>query len=482
MPAVGLERLADLLAVGHPRRGKLDLDAELVLQLGAEHVQVNVAGAGDDHLLGLRVVGDGEGAVLLAEPREALGDLVLLALRLGGDGHGVAGNGVLDAGRGLNGLAVAERVAGLGVGELRHGADVAAADLLDLNVLLALHVVDVAELLLRSASRVHEGHVGRDLAGDDLEQGELAELVGDGLINDRLRGAVLIDELAALTRVGEEVLDGIEQNDGAEAGGGAAAEDRGDLAVGNAGAQGAVDLLSGELHGLEVLVHELLAGAGGVLGYLIVHLLDPVGHAAGHGDLGALLALVLIGLAGENIDEAGDLGALHDGSGHGAERGSELPAQLLEGLVEIGVLLIYLGDVDGTGQICVGEGLPGFLGADVQTVLRGDADDADIRDAQGLCDLAGEVKVTRSVDDVYFGLLIIGVHRAGGDAYLTPYFLRIIVRDGVARGRAAEPVGGSGQEKDALGEAGLAVAAVTEQRDVADVLGCIAHVLCPLLI
>lgn len=87
--------------------------------------------------------------------------------------------------------------------------------------------------------------------------------------------------------------------------------------------QGAVDLLGGELHGLEVLVHQLLAGAGGVLGDLAVKLLNAAGHVGGHGDLGALLALVLVGLAGEDVHQAGDLGAVHDGGGHGAQRGAE---------------------------------------------------------------------------------------------------------------------------------------------------------------
>ena len=464
----------DKVAQGLARLG--EEDRSFTITNNAETKQMVIAGAGDDHLLGLRVVGDGEGAVLLAEPREALGDLVLLALRLGGDGHGVAGDGVLDAGRGLNGLAVAEGVAGLGVGELAHGADVAAADLLDLDVLLALHVVDVAELLLRAGAGVHQGHVRRDLAGDDLEEGELAELVGDGLVDYGLGRGVLVHALAALARVGEEVLDGVEQHDGAEAGDGAAAEDGGDLALGDAGAERAVDLLGGELHGLEVLVHQLLAGAGGVLGDLAVKLLNAAGHVGGHGDLGALLALVLVGLAGEDVHQAGDLGAVHDGGGHGAQRGAEFLAQLLKGLVEVGVLLVHLGDVYGTGHTRVGKGLPGLFGADVQAVLRGDADDADVRDAQGLGDLAGEVEVSRGVDDVDLGLLILGVHGAGGDADLAAYLLLVVVRDGVARGGAAEPVGNAGQKEDALGEAGLAVAAVSEQRDVADVLGCIAHV------
>ena len=480
--AVGLERLANLLAVGDAGGAELDLDAELALELAAQHVQVDVAGAGDDHLLGLGVVRDGEGAVLLAEAGEALGDLVLLALRLRGDGHGVARGGELNAGRGLDGLRVAEGVRGLGVGELAHRADVAAAELLDLDVLLALHIVDVAELLLGAAAGVREGHVGRDLAGDDLEEAELAELVAEGLVDDGAGGAVLIDGLAALARGGEEVLDGVEQLEGAEAGGGRAAEDGDYLALGDAAGQGAVYLVAGELHGLEVLLHELLAGAGGVLGYLVVELLDAVGHGIGDGALAALVAVVLIGLAPDDVDYAGALAALDYGSRHGAEARAELLAQGGEGSEVVRVLLVDLGDVDGLRQIGVRQGLPGLLRADVDAVLGGDADDADVRDAQGLDNLAREVEVTRGVEDVYLRLLVLRVHGGGGDAYLAADLLGVEVGDAVARGGAAHAVGDAGQEEDALGERALAVPAVAQEGDVADVFRCIAHVLVPLLL
>ena len=43
-------------------------------------------------------------------------------------------------------------------------------------------------------------------------------------------------------------------------------------------------------------------------------------------------------------------------------------------------------------------------------------------------------------------------------------------------GGAAHAVGDTGQEEDALREGALAVAAVAEQSDVADVFCCVAHV------
>ena len=59
--AVSLYLLLDLLPVGDLRRIQHGVHAEAALQLGDQHVQLLIAGAGDDLLLGLGVVGQGEG-------------------------------------------------------------------------------------------------------------------------------------------------------------------------------------------------------------------------------------------------------------------------------------------------------------------------------------------------------------------------------------------------------------------------------------
>ncbi len=164
------------------------------------------------------------------------------------------------------------------------------------------------------------------------------------------------------------------------------------------------------------------------------------------------------------------------GAAMGLTAGAELLAQGVEGGEVVGVLLVELGDVDRLGQVGVGEALPGLLGADVDAVLGGDDYDAGVGDAQGLGDLAGEVKVTRGVQDIYLRLLVLRIHRGQGDAYLAADLLGVEVGDAVARGGAAHAVGDAGQEQDALREGGLAVAAVAEQGDVADVFCCVAHV------
>ena len=61
-------------------------------------------------------------------------------------------------------------------------------------------------------------------------------------------------------------------------------------------------------------------------------------------------------------------------------------------------------------------------------------------------------------------------------AYLAADLLCVVVGDAVARGGVSEAVGYTGQEEHTLREAGLAVAAVAQQCDVADVFCCVAHV------
>ena len=66
VPALGLRLLADGLAVRHLRRVQVDLDAEPALHLVQDDLDVHLAGARDDHLVGLRVEAQLHGRVFLA--------------------------------------------------------------------------------------------------------------------------------------------------------------------------------------------------------------------------------------------------------------------------------------------------------------------------------------------------------------------------------------------------------------------------------
>ena len=82
-----LDRLGDRLAVGDLGLADGGVDLELAQHAVDEHLEVQLAHAGDDRLAGLLVGADLEGRVLLGERLEGLAHLVLvgLGLRLDGD-------------------------------------------------------------------------------------------------------------------------------------------------------------------------------------------------------------------------------------------------------------------------------------------------------------------------------------------------------------------------------------------------------------
>ena len=177
MTALLLHGLADLLTVSHADRAQLHFHVEAGLELTDQHIHLHIAGAGEDHLMGLGVVDHGEGGVLLIETVQALSHLIVLAAGLGGDGHRVAGLSEGDALQRHDLTAVAQGIAGLDLIHLGDGADIAAHQLLDLGGLLAPHGIQAAQLLVVAGAGIDHGHIRRDAAGEDLHEGVLAVLV-----------------------------------------------------------------------------------------------------------------------------------------------------------------------------------------------------------------------------------------------------------------------------------------------------------------
>ena len=482
--------LADLLPVGHPDGLQLRLHVEAALELADQHVHLHVAGAVEHHLVGLGVVGDGEGGVLLVHAGEALGDLVLLAPALGHDGHGVAGlsKGQLLQGDDLAG--VAQGIAGLDLLHLADGADVTAAQLLDLGGLLAPHDIQAAQLLGGAGAGIDHGQVRRQSAGEDLDEAVLAVLVRDGLEHEGrghaaggdhegLRLSVLAGGLVivALHGVGQQVHDVVQQHQGAHAVDGGAAQHGEQAQFPHALAQAVDHLGVGEILAAEELVHEFLAGLGHGLLQGVVELLDDGVLALGDVDLHPLQILHLIGALVQHIDDAGDLLALvPDGHHQGGDLVAEPGPQGLEGGVVVAVVLVGLGDIDEAGHVPLLAVFPCLLQAHGHAVLGGADDDGGVGGPQGLDHLAGEVEGARRVQHVDAAPLVLQRRHSSGDGDLPLGLLRIIVADGVAVRAPAHAVDGTGHIQQALCQGGLAVSAVAQQTDVADVLYRIAHV------
>ena len=488
MAALLADLLADLLAVGHPGSIQLGLNAEAALQLAHQHVNLDVARAGDNDLMGLGVVDHVEGGVLLVEADKAGAHLLILTPGLGGDGAGIAGLRKRHGGQLYHALGVAQGLAGLQAVHLGDGADVAAGDLFDFLVLLALDGIQAAQLLGLAGVGVIKGHVAGNLTGDDLHQGILAVLVGDGLEDDGGSGAVgvaldLDGVLAGLVRSflgghlqggGNQVNDGGQKHLGAQARQGGAADHGGQGALSDADLQAFHDLVLGEGLALEEFLHLLIAGLGHGLHQLAIQLVQNGLLAVGDGNfhpLGALLVLGhLVGLAVDDVDDAdGALIAVPDGSHHGGDGFGQLLTQGGQGLGEVGVFLVLLGYVDDAGLVLALEIFPAALRAHAESVLGGAHQYAHLGGPDTGLHLSGKIEVARGVHHIDLHAVVHNGRHGEGNGDLTLDLLGIVITNGVAVRRLAQAVGNAGEIQHTLHQRGFSAAAVTQQADVANV-------------
>ena len=202
----------------------------------------------------------------------------------------------------------------------------------------------------------------------------------------------------------------------------------------------------------------------------------------GGGD-GGLLNLGSLGDVGHVVHEVDDALAVGGGDGDGADDAAVLALEGFESLEVIAVLLVALGDAEHDGQLCVLQVIPAALAADgeaVGRILGGGDNHAALDSAQSAQHVAHKVEVAGAVEDVDLHAAVVHRGDGGRDGDLAGGLLGIVVADGGAVGNLAHAVDGAGAVEHALGKAGLAVVAVADQADVANVFRFVAHVLLPL--
>ena len=86
--ALGVGLGANRLAIGHLRRLERDVHLESLAQLGDHHFDVLLPGAGQQKLLGLRVLREAQRQVFFQNLVNTLADAVFIGARLGLDGEG----------------------------------------------------------------------------------------------------------------------------------------------------------------------------------------------------------------------------------------------------------------------------------------------------------------------------------------------------------------------------------------------------------
>ena len=151
--ALGLRNgAADRLAVADLRAADVGLHLELAQHAVDEHLEVQLAHAGDAGLARLLVGADAEGRVLLGQALEGDRHLVLVGLRLRLDGELDDRLGEGDRLEDDRLVLGGQRVAGGRVLQPDRGGDVAGADLVDLLAVVGVHLEDAADPLLRRPS------------------------------------------------------------------------------------------------------------------------------------------------------------------------------------------------------------------------------------------------------------------------------------------------------------------------------------------
>src|SRR4051795_5780578 len=173
---------ADGLAVGDLRAADVRLDVELAAHAVDQHLEVQLAHAGDLGLARLLVRLDLERRVLLGEAAERDRHLLLVGLRLRLDGDlddRVGEVDHLELDRGVGG---GQRVAGHDLLDADARGDVAGVDARDLLAVVRVHHEDAPDALRAARVDVQDARAGLELAGVDAEVGELAdERVGGDL-------------------------------------------------------------------------------------------------------------------------------------------------------------------------------------------------------------------------------------------------------------------------------------------------------------
>ena len=468
--AVNFNAALNLFAVCNTCGLKLGVNIVQVLELGAENAKLNVACAGNHHLVSLGVVNQSKGNVFLVELIETCSNLVVLTLGLGSDAHGVAGFGNGDGGQLICILVGGNGVAGLPV-HLADGNDVAAAGFADFGVLLAAHIVQAAQLVVGGSAQIVESGACLNLAGENLYKAELTELVGHGLEYEAQNAVVLLFGSGAV------VNNALQHGGGTYVGHSVAGKygNNGALLDANLETFNHVSLI--QLHGVKELLHQFLGSACGSFHKLGAQFLCSVSIGCGDGGLLGLCALGDVSHIVYQVDNAGTVGG---GDGHGADNGAVLALEGIESLEVVAVLLVALGNGEHNRQLCILKVVPVALcanGNGLGSVLGGGDDHAALHCAQCAENIAHEVKVTGAVQNVNLCTVVVYGCDGGGDSYLAAGFFCVVVADGGAVSYLAHTVDSAGAEKHALCKAGLTVVAVANKADVANVLGFVAHVL-----
>ena len=489
MTALLLAGLADGLAVSDTRSLEADFHAELILQLGFDHVEVLLAQTADDLLMGLGVVDVAQGGVFFHQTGQSAADLALVALLGDGDRHEQAGQREDGCGQLDHAGSIAEGIAGLCADQLCHSADVTGTDAVVLDLLLADDSQGLVDLFDVAGAGIGQGQACGDFAADDAQIAQLAhERVGHGLEDvgsGRLRfGAVQLDRLAVgvlghgallVLRAGQQLVHVEQQHIQCLLVDRAAAENGGDEAVLDALAHSLDDLLGGERLAAEEFLHQLIVGLGDGLAHGLDQALEAVADV-GQIHLDLFAALILEGLLAEQID-------VHRGAvvelgrdDAGADRGAEADLHVFQDLEVVRVFQVALGNKDHGGLAVLASQLEGLLGTNGHAAAAGDAHQHALRSPDALILTGLKIEQARCINEVVLDALVLHRDDRRRQAGLALCFLRVKVRNRGAVFDPAHTLRCARKIDQCLSQRRFAAAGMACNQDITDVVACVFHI------
>ena len=254
--------------------------------------------------------------------------------------------------------------------------------------------------------------------------------------------------IVAFHGVGQQLNDVIHQHQAAQAGNAGAAQHGEQAQVGHAAVQAGHHFAVGKVVAFKEAIHQRLIGFGNGFLQGIVEFLNNGNLVLRNLNFHPLQVLHLIGALIEYVYDAGNLlGGVPDGDD---DRGNLIAVALpqrVEGGVVIGIILVYLGDVDKAGHIALLAVFPCLFKANGDAVFGGQNQNGCIGSAEGFHNGTGEVETTGGIQQVNLGVVIFQRNHRGGNGNMTANFFGVVIANGVAVGVLADPVNDTGHVK-----------------------------------
>ena len=193
-------------------------------------------------------------------------------------------------------------------------------------------------------------------------------------------------------------------------------------------------------------------------------------HVSRDRDLLAVLARAHEGLAGQHVHNALEAGALADGQ-HGRDDAVAVGgAQLVEHLAVVDMLAVDLCDDDHAGNAALAGRVPCLLKTGGQSGGRAHHEHGALHGVQRAGHFAREIEVAGNVDDIELLAVDFNGRHGRADGNMALDLFRIPVADSVAIFDTALAVDDAGCIEHRFDQRGLALRAVSQYRDVADIL------------